>query len=167
MIRHLPRPGCGKKALYFRPVTKYRLGDKRNDSITLDCHWFRPVLTDPSVTHNTALVYTPSAPDKSSVYPITMNEVLNVVQLTVDPVNSSHFHLAEEDLKIILKSMKAVVLDDTPNLDSDSNAEAAVGDGGGGGGSGSDPTLLPMGCAGKRATSGGGGGGKKGKADKK
>ena len=46
-------------------------------------------------------------------------------------------------------------------------AEAAVGDGGGGGGSGFDPTLLPMGCAGKCATSGGGGGGKKGKADKK
>ena len=161
MIRHLPRSGCGKKALYFRPVTKYRLGDKRNDSITLDCHWFRPVLTDPSVTHNTALVYTPSAPDKSSVYPITMNEVLNVVQLTVDPVHSSHFHLAEDDLKIILKSMKAVVLDDTPNLD-DTPA------GGGGGGSGSDPTLLPMsGCAGKRAASGGGGGGKKGKAGKK
>jgi hypothetical protein len=131
----------GKKSVYFNPVTKYKLGDSRNNSIHVDCHWFKPVLppTDPSITAQNALVYTLREIDRESGYPISLNEVLNVVQLRPDPVTPGHFRLAAEDLRVILQAMRAVVippneLADTPEAPPPSNKRGGGGSGAGSGG---------------------------------
>ena len=65
---------------------------------------------DRSITPLNALVYTLREIDSESVYAISLNEVLNVVQLTPDPVTPRYFKLAADALKIITQSMAAVVL---------------------------------------------------------